>query len=283
MAVNLTEKAMLVNLSISQWTARKYDRKVSHEINMQHGADDDAGRYNKCLVARESLKELTKVVNRARIFHYENTLPWADEGSRILPAAMFPDYSAKMRELKNEFETAVDAFLSTYPSLIEDACISLNGLFREEDYPPTEHIVNKFAWGVSISPLPIASDFRVMLSDDEISKIRGEIENRNSTASITATRDLWERLYKAVSHMADKLAEPDAIFRDSLVGNIQELTALLPKLNITDDAELEKMRRQVETRLGSTIPETLRTDSKARENTATIARDLLDTMKGYMG
>lgn len=281
--MNLSEKAMLVNLSISQWTARKYDRKVSSEVNAAHGAKDDAGRYNKSLIARESLKDIQRIVNQARIFHYEKTLPWFDEGARILPAAMFSEYSTAMRQLRGEFETVVRDFADAYPSLIDEARIALNGLFNVQDYPPVEMIRSKFDWRVSISPLPNADDFRVQLSDDEIETVRKEIEARAGSAAEMATKDLWERLYKVVSNMADKLVIPDAIFRNSLVENIGELTSMLPKLNITNDANLEDMRRKVESKLAATNPEVLRTDSIVRRETAKDAQALLDAMKGYMG
>lgn len=106
--MRLSEKAMLVKLSISQWTARKYDRKVSHEVNSQYGANADAGRYNKVLIAQEAIKKITKVANEARTFHYYQTLSWSDEGYRMLPAANFMDYSTKMREFRSKFETVVN-------------------------------------------------------------------------------------------------------------------------------------------------------------------------------
>lgn len=279
----LNEKAMLVNLAISQWTARKYDRKISREVNASHGAAEDAGRYNKSLIARDSLKDIQRLVGQARIFHYENTLPWFDEGSRILPAAMFAEYSTKMRELRGEFETAVREFSYAYPSLVEEAKTALNELFNSQDYPPADTILNKFGWGVSISPLPNADDFRVQLSDTEITKIKAEIEARQENAAEIATKDLWERLYRVVSNMATKLSVPDAIFRNSLIENIGELTAMLPKLNITNDATLEDMRRKVESKLATANPEALRTDTTTRQETAKDAQALLAAMKGYMG
>lgn len=281
--MKLTEKAMLVNLSISQWTARKYDRKVSREVNESHGASDDAGRYNKSLVARDSLKELQKIVNKARVYHYENTLPWFDEGSRILPASLFVDYSAKMRELRSRFENEIAVFADNYPSLIEQARKDLNGLFNESDYPGIETIKGKFGWTIAISPLPTSDDFRVSLSDEEVKKIRSEIEARSTKAVEIGTKDLWERLYKVVNHMVEKLSVPDAIFRDSLVNNVAELTSLLPKLNIGDDASLEEARKAVEIRLANLDPEMLRKDETARAETAKDAAAILDAMKAYTG
>ena len=47
---HLSDKALLVNLSIKQWTAKKLDKRASVEIAKIHGADSRAGRYNKSLL-----------------------------------------------------------------------------------------------------------------------------------------------------------------------------------------------------------------------------------------
>ena len=36
----IQSRAMLANLSISQWTARKYDKSVSSEVEKAHAAHD---------------------------------------------------------------------------------------------------------------------------------------------------------------------------------------------------------------------------------------------------
>jgi hypothetical protein len=47
----LSQKAVLASLSISQWSARKLDKKVTEEIHPRNHAEPHAGRYNKLLIA----------------------------------------------------------------------------------------------------------------------------------------------------------------------------------------------------------------------------------------
>ena len=47
----ITERAMLVAVHISVWTAVKHDRKVSRKVADEHGAPETAGRYNKKLLS----------------------------------------------------------------------------------------------------------------------------------------------------------------------------------------------------------------------------------------
>ena len=86
----LSTRAMLSGLTIRQWTARKLDKRVTAEVAATHGTDSHVGRYNKSLVAKESLAAIVAAANAARALHYARTLPWLDDGARILPAGGIP-------------------------------------------------------------------------------------------------------------------------------------------------------------------------------------------------
>jgi len=83
--------------------------------------------------------------------------------------------------------------------------------------------------------------------------------------------------------MADRLHDADAKFKNSLVTNLRDLCALLPRLNLKDSKELEEMRRQVEKKLCRIEPNALRSNKQIRSQVASDASDILDVMKGYIG
>ena len=107
--MSIQEKAMLVYLHLSYWTARKYDKRVSEEID-DHYQADQAGRYNKILIAREHLASIRKQVSAIRIYHYEHTVAWNDEGGRLLPATAYFDYMQKMQKYQGKFEKETTFF-----------------------------------------------------------------------------------------------------------------------------------------------------------------------------
>ena len=281
MSANLTEKAMLVKLSICKWSARKYDRKVSKEVADQYGTDQDRGRYNKVLIAQEAIKAIGQAEGAARTFHYEQTLPWKDDGARILPAANFSHYSAEMRKFKAEFQNQVMAFLGNYPDLVSDARVQLTGLFDAADYPDREKIQSKFSFEVEVDPLPTGADFRVDLQAGEVDRIKADITARLELAQRDAMADCFNRLHDVVRKAAEKLTDKTAIFRDSLITNIQDLVDLLPRLNLTGDPRLETLRQEVADKLLGYEPDHLRKNAFARQETANAANDILAAMAGY--
>ena len=281
--MNITEKAMLIHLNISQWTARRFDLQATNKVINDFQARRDSGRFNKMLVDLDAVKKYQKVSNVARTFHYENTLPWGDDGARILPAENYLLYTQKMRDLKIEFDAAVNDFISEYPDLIRRAENDLNGLFRSQDYPDPAALRDKFSLSVSVSPVPDSDDFRVSLTDDEVDRIKQDIELRVKDSVSAAMGDLWDRLFKCVKHMADKLKDQKAVFRDSLVGNIRELCDLLPRLNLTSDPDLDAMIHEVRSSLSGLDPEVLRKHEIDRRVAADSADDILKKMASYMG
>lgn len=277
----LRDEAMIVRLSISQWTARKFDKAATQRIATEYAVDAEVGRYNKILIAKEAIQEITQAVSAIRSFHYENTLPWDDGGGRILPSKNFLTYSKDMRKFKQRFDTAVADFLENYDEYREEARRRLNGLFKETDYPRQREIGRKFGFSTDIEPVPSAEDFRVSLQSKDAIRIQNQLEKRVEERVAEATKDLYIRLNEVVEKFADKLADKDAIFRDSLVENVVELINLLPKLNVANDSELEKLRKEVQKKLCAFEPDTLRQSDDVRSKAAEDAKAILDKMSGY--
>lgn len=286
---NLNERAMLASLSIRLWSARKTDVKISREVALQHNAKEDVGRYNKALVAKAALERVSKAANAARGFHAENTLPWLDDGVRILPAANFTAYKAEVTKLQDDFDAAVRAFCSDYGAIVDQARIDLNGLFNQADYPVD--IRGRFGFGVRFMPLPASDDFRANIADEEAARIRDQIAGEMQEVARAAMADLWGRVHDVVSHMADKLkgyrvdlttGKAEGVFRDSLVGNVRDLAALLPRLNVTGDSALSAIHDRIVGELVSYDAGELRENQIAREAVAGRADAILRDMAEFM-
>jgi len=280
--MNLNDRALLVQLSVSQWTARKYDKKTTKEVASFHGTTMEAGRYNKSLLPMNDLLDhVHKKTTHIRTRFYENTLPWGMEGTQMLPTANYLSFMSDFRKERDEWNSLVRTFVDNYDAMKQDAKRILGGLYDEADYPTALEIRLKFNMDMAVFPVPSA-DFRVSIGSEELSRIQQDVERRVKDAEQAALKDVWNRLYERVKHMADKLADPKAIFRDSMLENTREICALLPRLNFSDDPNLEAMRQQVEASLLK-HPEALRNDPDLRQDTAAEAKKIMDAMGAFMG
>jgi hypothetical protein len=286
--ISLASRAMLCSLSICQWSARKHDPKASEEIAARHGAESNAGRYNKILLPPQALADVKRIVGEARREHYFMTLPWDDAGYRVLPAAAYLDHTAKLREYSDQFTATADAFAETFEQLVRDSRVRLGGLFRPADYPSASEIREKFSFETKVMPLPDENDFRVSLGEEETKRIQRQITATVQASLVVASRELWQRLYEAVSHLGERLAAyqvgeegVEHPFRDTVVTNLVRLVEVLPKLNVTGDPELERLAEQVRRSL-LVDPKELRQSEVTRNQTARAAAAIAQQMAGYM-
>jgi hypothetical protein len=280
--MNLNDRALLVQLNVSQWTARKYDKSASKEVTTAHGAASAAGRFNKSLLPmNDKLDNIHKKTTLIRAKYYDNTLPWGMDGTMMLPTANYLNFMSEFRKERGEWNALVQEFLDNYDQMKLDAQRILGSLYNHSDYPNRSELRVKFNMDMAVFPVP-SSDFRVSIGSEELSRIQQDVERRVKDAEQAALKDVWNRLYDRVKHMAEKLADPKAIFRDSMLENTREICALLPRLNFTDDPNLEAMRQQVEASLLK-HPEALRNDPDLRHDTAVEAKKIMDAMGAFMG
>jgi len=266
---------MLVTLNISQWTARKYDRKVSHEVEKQHEAKGDAGRYNKLLVDKKALEPMEKIAGAARQSHYEKTLAWGNNNERLLPGAIFLDYSKMMQEYRLQFDRATQAFATHYPELIKESRKRLGTMYDPGDYPT--NIVDRFNFSVSVMPVPSADDFRVKLSADHVAQIKADVTRQVENRVNDAVRQVFERARELVNKIHEQTSNKDRKIYDSSIENAQRFVELLPALNLTNNEQISQIEKEMRDLLVD--PDRLRKSATLRQSTATAADKLLEKLQ----
>jgi len=269
----IQSRAMLATLSISQWTARKYDKAVSSEVEKAHAAHD-AGRFNKLLVNKALLEPIVKLTGEIRSYHYHTTLPWTDKGDRLLPSILFMDYTVAMRKFRDAFGVLIDTLVQQYPAEVQAARNRLGTMYQPSDYPDVSEIRRRFSIDVEFTPVPNAKDFRVDVGEAAAEEIRESITKAVNDRQNSAMRDCYRRVKDVVSKISERLSDDKAKFHDSLIENATELLAVLPGLNITDDPELTALHNEISRSL-IVNPRALRLDPKLRKDTADAADAIL--------
>jgi hypothetical protein len=256
--------------------------KNTADILSQHGASAQSGRFIKRLFGKEHTQPLTAILSAAYGYHRAHTLPWDDDGSRVLTTAAFEEYMAKMRTFGDQLSVEGRLFGDKYDAIIEEERQKQNGMFRLGDYPSKDAILSRLNIRLEPSPVPDGGDFRVIVSKEEMSQWSDAIADRVAQAEKAGRIELYKRLAEPLSNIITRLSDPDAIFRDSLLGNLQEIVAIIPKLNVTGDAGLEEIRARAEAELCSFSPGAIRTSPTTRRAATDKANQLLKNLNGYL-
>ena len=280
----LSNRALLVSLRISQWTARKLDRRETAEVAARHGLKGDIARVNKDLLPQShELDKIHKMTGAIRTDYYRYSLPWGQDGVQIIKSDAYLGFTQMLSTWKSKWYAAVEAFIDVYPELQHEARWKLNGLYRDEDYPDVDRLRGKFSMSVGFTPVPTADDWRVDVGDEGMAYLREQITRDVVESQGAAMKAAWGRIYDVVSRAHERLASPDNVFRDSLIENARELCSILPSLNITDDPALEAMRQEVERTLCSTDAQGFRDDTVLRQQTSDKLAAIMAQMGGLYG
>lgn len=276
----LANKALLVHLGISQWTGRRLDKRATGTVEASHATQKHVGNFTKKLLpGAKELEKINALAGALRKFFYLNTLPWLADGTRIISSKNYLEFTGQFRTKKQEFEDAVSEFLRVYPALVIEARMKLGDLFSGAEYPTAARLESCFRCEISFLPMPSVEDFRTEMLDSE----KNEFLSRMRDVEAEAVRDCWNRLHSVVSKAAERLADPNANFRESLLENISEVCALLPKLNITEDAELESARQSVESAISAVTASQLKSSATDRESTAAALKAIESKMGIFLG
>lgn len=286
---DIREHAMLLSLTINMWQGTTQDRDASAKTETEAKAEAKTLSTTKRLLPKGALDTHKSLYRKARECVGKWSLPWSNDGQRIILNNALMQYEEEMRGIKEEWDRATREFADAYPGYVASAPKRLGDLFKPTDFPPAATIAGRYKLHTSILPIPAAEDFRVNLNAAHVARIRRQIEEDVNRALIAAVQDVWRRMREVVEKMAVKLGEykvtadgREGVFRDSLVTNITEIVDLIPNLNITNDPQVAKLAARIRNELTKYDAETLREDDAVRAEVAQKAQDILEKMGDFV-
>lgn len=282
-APTLASSAMLVELNISNWSGRKKDNRASADVTSQNYAATGVANVNKKLLADNAdLKAIQTHVTAMRNMHAAMTMPWSNSGLRLLPTAQYFKYTGAMSDMENKFWDLVNAFLINYHDAVIDVQMLLGDLFSRDDYPTAEELQRKYRVHINYMPLPDAGDFRVDISNEALREVKEQYADFYTTQYNTAMNDVWTRLHKALTNMSERLdygsKEDKKVFRDSLVGNVNDMVELLRVCNVTSSPQMAQMADKLEEAMAGVTPDGLREDDTFRAETKRAVDDAIKSL-----
>ena len=94
-AARLSAKAVIATLNVGAWRTVKRHAAETASENARHGLRDEA-RVDVKICAHPALEAIAQLHSEARAEHYRLSLPAADKGLRLLPAARQFEHAAIM-------------------------------------------------------------------------------------------------------------------------------------------------------------------------------------------
>jgi len=280
---NLSDKAMLVKLKRGMFDPNVMDRTITENVEHQTGVKN-GGRYKKRLLAESAIfKRVTEAWSALYTYHQQHTLPWTDNGPRLLPSCMYMEYTEAMRNLRAEADKRLKVLADNWYREVQHDSARLGIMYNPEDYP--SDIASRFYHDIQFLPVPNTGDFRVQIDDAD----RMSLERAIAEAEANITSHLITELMEPLQRMAAKLAVPadqkGGVFRNTLIENVVETAERLKKLNVNNDPAMASMLDQVVSVAAQYHgkEDMLRGDTQARQQAATEAQTTIDNIMDIFG
>jgi hypothetical protein len=285
--MSIINECMIVNLQLGLWLGYRQDKDAAKAVTAMANADEDAARVNKHIVPKSSLAPINRAATAIRTHFYTNTMPWKDNGDRLLTRKRYMTFIEEHERLVTTMLDEVDVFLTKeYAGIIQKAEFRMGDLFKPEDYPSAADLRRKFHVNLDIDPVTDMKDIRVRLTQidnsPQMQKRVAEVEAAAAQRINKAMADVWQRLADVVGHFAKKMGNEDEIFRNTTITNLREIIDLIPDLNVLNDPNLDRIIAEVNNTLATYEPDELRQNPATRQTAALEANKIMEDMAGFM-
>lgn len=280
----LSERAVLVKLSLHKWGAEITDNKANDRIHGEESTDKKFTKAYKKLISPKVMNRIFYNYSKLYKFHTENTLPWADGGWRLLPTEAYFNYISTFNGLKSEAEKLVNEMVQNYTTLRGEAKEHLKSLFNEGDYPNATELASKFDIELVVSPVPSDTfDIRVGLTEDQVADIQNELTERFNDQIKEAQLSLFDKLESALDYFYSKVSRENSHYVNKALDDLENLVNLIPKLNFNNNENLTKACDTIRKEICSLSSTSLHKDDKLRQGSALKAKMLQKMVKQLRG
>jgi hypothetical protein len=287
----LNEKSTLVSLEGSTWRGVKSDREATDGTANLYETTADWVMTSKRLVDPAVLREPKRILAQARNYVRGQSAgaadgkfipgglpPWDSRGWYILPNILNERVARNLGEFGSQFEDAVAKLRAALPTAIDAARTANPKLFRDDDYGSIEAIIDRYSYTIDRTLVPDAGDVRVDASKEFVDHLKGKIEAKSARKLGEVTSHVIKTVIDVATHLADSLEGYDpekkgaSPFRDSTVDKVRDLIGVIPALNVTGDAKIDKARQDLLAAVGNKSAKQLREDGDDRKDVAAKAR-----------
>lgn len=250
LAPTLHSSAVLVSLKIGIWNTKRKDKQQTEKVKNDAGAQGNVGAYNKNIMPDfKELEALNKFGADSRNWCKRETVPWTFDGVNVLSTEkLWNGFDQAMQDRQKHFYDMVELVLVEYAQARQVAQFRLNSMFDANEYPTVDEVRRKFYFEYSYHPVPEVGDFRVDVHREGMEFLEQQFERERERAINEAMSSIWERVHKVASTLSNQLRvskdEKGKLYQSTL-DSAYALCEMMKDLNLTGDAKMEKVRREL--------------------------------------
>lgn len=247
-------------------------------------ADKSRLALSKVLIQCEEYEAIKSAFGSLTAWIYGRTVPsFFKKGFQLASVQAVPEIEEEL----NAFATVrlpvlVQEFANVYPAKVDEARAALGDQFKASDYPTVAELPGLFSlewyWIAFTTPEALPPELRQQEED--------KLKQKFADAGDQIIEALRASFLELIAHATDKLTvgegEKPKVFRDSLIGNIQDFIGTFNSRNLMNDAELAALVEKAKGVLVGAEPEKLRKNQDTRAAIAAKFAEIKANLDGMI-
>lgn len=273
--MNIQKNAICLSLSLGMLRTKR--RVATSQI--QTDAEPSMVHVSKDILESAQLREVARHHGDIKRFLQSRCLPSPfRNGIYLLRVDLIPEVLEALDNFEKLNTLYVNSFLEFYDRIFRERHdetsafrAKLGSLYNAKDYPEPSRVKEAFKFARQLWELATPGALRTIdraLYEREAAKMQNVWEE----ARKQITQVLLQEFQELTARMAERLTpSPDGtvrVFRDSLVGNLQEWLDIFDKRALSDDAELAALVKKARAMVSGIKPEDIRDSDGLRAELA---------------
>lgn len=289
MSTSLKNRAVRIKVVVGKPTGYVRDEELNDAVEKDYNTSNRSILHKRIFKKSRKFREVQSAYTNLYSYYKNNSLPWED-GARVIPSSDVLKVAAKIDQMKIDANAKLEGFLNNYHDEVQKDMQEANGMMRADDYLSPEELREKYKVEVKFMPIADHDDFRVVegLEDSDVDKLVEDAKENLKQQQEQMARDTWNRLYKVVSHMKNRLSEykgeENERLHKSLLTNITETIDILGGLNkVIGDSSLDQVMNELSRDVCPTDIEALKALPAKRKETINKVDEILNKMRFFGG
>jgi hypothetical protein len=285
-AQRLRRTAAAVRVHFTWWGVHKtLTGQQKEEVGLAYGADSRLLTAGKRLVdvRHAAFRRLTSL--RTRIVHYWRglTLPYVEDGMRLIRQADIEGFVQSMTGFRDELVEAEANLNAVYDEVLADARKRLGRLYNPRDYPDQVQGLFQVDWEFpSVEP----PNYLARISPELFAQEQARVAQRFEEAVRLAEEAFIAEFARTVSHLTERLSGTDGeerkVFRDSTIGNLREFFARFQQLSVRSNEQLDALVADAQQIVQGLGPQDLRDNDGLRRHVAAQLTKVQSELDGLL-
>lgn len=231
----------------------------------------------------KAYREVTGIRTETRKFWQSCTLPFPEQGIRLIKEGYIELFDAKLHRFRSDLNDAVIELDEVYYELKQQARQRLGRLYNADDYPSSLNGLFQIDWEF---PNVQAPEYLRELNPELYEAERARVVGRFEEAVRLAEDAFTGEFAKLVSHLTERLSGDESgqpkSFRDTAVSNLTEFFDRFRALNVRSNAQLDALVEEAQQVVRGITPDQLRSSDDTRRQIATSLSAVSASLDGMM-